>query len=170
VCSSRATRELPPGKVMGIFKNGARRNVGAKRRLPCQHGLGADITVIAKSAKTLSRVAINLQEREMRDHRPAKNRSPLRRSCHRGLLTPARCRPSSARAQCCARCRPGSALVDVDIDQGGIAETSRPTQPSEPAYREEGVGHYCGRTCPAAVAQPPSLALEKAVFLPFIFY
>src|SRR5262249_6893708 len=39
--------------------------------------------------------------------------------------------------------RPGSALVDVSIDQGGTAETSRPTTHADPVYIEAGVVHYC---------------------------
>jgi alanine dehydrogenase len=64
--------------------------------------------------------------------------------------------------------RPGSALVDVGIDQGGIAETSRPTSHSDPIYMEEGVVHYCVPNMPAAAARTASLALEKSV-LPFVF-
>src|SRR5687768_12054706 len=63
--------------------------------------------------------------------------------------------------------RRGSALVDVGIDQGGIAETSRPTSHSAPIYVEEGVVHYCVPNMPAACARTASLALERAV-LPFI--
>jgi len=63
--------------------------------------------------------------------------------------------------------RPGSALVDVGIDQGGISETSRPTSYSAPTYVEEGVVHYCVPNMPAACARTASLALEQAV-LPFI--
>jgi alanine dehydrogenase len=66
-----------------------------------------------------------------------------------------------------ARMRTGSALVDVGIDQGGIAETSRPTSHSEPIYIEEGVVHYCVPNMPAACARTASLALERAV-LPFV--
>ena len=57
--------------------------------------------------------------------------------------------------------------MDVGIDQGGIAETSRPTSHSEPTYVEEGVVHYCVPNMPAACARTASLALERAV-LPFV--
>jgi alanine dehydrogenase len=63
--------------------------------------------------------------------------------------------------------RSGSALVDVGIDQGGIAETSRPTSHSAPIYLEEGIVHYCVPNMPAACARTASLALERAV-LPFV--
>jgi alanine dehydrogenase len=66
-----------------------------------------------------------------------------------------------------AAMRPGSALVDVGIDQGGIAETSRPTSHSDPIYVAEGVVHYCVPNMPAACARTASLALEQAV-LPYV--
>ena len=53
------------------------------------------------------------------------------------------------------------------IDQGGIAETSRPTSHSDPVYVAEGVVHYCVPNMPAAVARTASLALERAV-LPYL--
>ena len=39
------------------------------------------------------------------------------------------------------RMRPGSVLVDIAIDQGGCAETSRPTTHDQPVFVEEGVVH-----------------------------
>ena len=63
--------------------------------------------------------------------------------------------------------RPGSVLVDVSIDQGGIAETSRPTTHSKPLYMEEGVVHYCVANMPAAVARTATLALTQAT-LPYV--
>jgi alanine dehydrogenase len=60
------------------------------------------------------------------------------------------------------RMRPGSVLVDVAIDQGGIAETSRPTSHTAPLFVEEGVVHYCVPNMPAAVARTATLALTRA--------
>ncbi|MFN7751740.1 MAG: alanine dehydrogenase [Pseudomonadota bacterium] len=61
--------------------------------------------------------------------------------------------------------RPGSVLVDVAIDQGGIAETSRPTTHAAPTYVEEGVVHHCVANMPSAVALTSTAALA-AVTLP----
>ena len=63
--------------------------------------------------------------------------------------------------------RPGSVLVDVGIDQGGIAETSRAMTHSDPTYIAEGVVHYCVPNMPAACPRTASLALERAV-LPYV--
>ncbi len=63
--------------------------------------------------------------------------------------------------------RPGSVFVDVAIDQGGCAETSRPTTHSEPVYEEEGVVHYCVANMPGAVARTATQALTNAT-LPYV--
>ncbi|HEY5931056.1 MAG TPA: hypothetical protein VIU02_12160, partial [Burkholderiales bacterium] len=62
---------------------------------------------------------------------------------------------------------PGSALVDIAIDQGGIAETSHPTSHSKPLYVEEGVVHYCVPNMPSACARTATLALAQAT-LPYV--
>jgi alanine dehydrogenase len=83
-----------------------------------------------------------------------------------GVLTPGQMSPKLVTRAMLRAMRPGSALVDVGIDQGGIAETSRPTSHGDPIFVAEGVVHYCVPNMPAAVARTASLALEKAV-LPF---
>lgn len=61
----------------------------------------------------------------------------------------------------------GATLVDVAIDQGGMAETSRPTTHSDPFYVEEGIVHYCVANMPGAVARTATLALAEAT-LPYL--
>jgi len=56
---------------------------------------------------------------------------------------------------------PGSALVDISIDQGGAAETSRPTTHHDPFYVEEGVVHYCVSNMPGAVPRTSTFALTN---------
>lgn len=57
---------------------------------------------------------------------------------------------------------PGSALVDVAVDQGGCAETSRPTTHTDPRYIDEGVVHYCVSNMPGAVPHTSTYALTNA--------
>jgi alanine dehydrogenase len=57
---------------------------------------------------------------------------------------------------------PGSVLVDVAIDQGGCAETSRPTTHDNPTYIEEGIVHYCVANMPGAVPRTSTYALTNA--------
>src|ERR671935_1072468 len=61
----------------------------------------------------------------------------------------------------------GSVLADVAIDQGGCAETSRPTTHSEPVYTVEGVTHYCVANMPGAVPITSTKALTNAT-LPYV--
>lgn len=65
-----------------------------------------------------------------------------------------------------ASMRPGSAVVDIAIDQGGCFETSKPTTHAEPTYVVNGVLHYCVTNMPGAVARTSAQALNHAT-LPF---
>jgi alanine dehydrogenase len=58
--------------------------------------------------------------------------------------------------------KPGAALVDISIDQGGCAETSRPTTHRHPIYIEEEVVHYCVTNMPAIVPYTSTYALTNA--------
>jgi alanine dehydrogenase len=58
----------------------------------------------------------------------------------------------------------GSVLVDISIDQGGCAETSRPTTHFEPVYVEEGVTHYCVANMPAAYSRTATQALTNVTY------
>jgi alanine dehydrogenase len=55
----------------------------------------------------------------------------------------------------------------VSIDQGGCAETSRPTTHSQPTYTVDGVVHYCVTNMPGAVARTSTFALSSATS-PFV--
>src|SRR2546421_6022076 len=57
--------------------------------------------------------------------------------------------------------KPGSVVVDIAIDQGSCAETSRPTTHLDPVYVEEGVTHYCVANMPAAYARTATQALTN---------
>jgi alanine dehydrogenase len=61
----------------------------------------------------------------------------------------------------------GAVLADVAIDQGGCAETSRPTTHSEPVYTVAGVTHYCVANMPGAVPITSTKALTNAT-LPYV--
>jgi len=62
---------------------------------------------------------------------------------------------------------PGAVFVDVSIDQGGVAETSRPTTHADPVYVEEGVVHYCVANMPGAVPRTSTEALTSST-LPYV--
>jgi alanine dehydrogenase len=82
------------------------------------------------------------------------------------VLIPGAAAPRLIMREMLKRMRDGSVLVDVAIDQGGCAETSRPTTHAQPTYVEEGVVHYCVTNMPGAVARTSAQALNNAT-LPF---
>ncbi len=63
--------------------------------------------------------------------------------------------------------KPGAAIVDVAIDQGGCFETSRATTHQDPIYEVDGILHYCVANMPGAVARTATIALGNAT-MPFM--
>ncbi|MGC9320052.1 MAG: alanine dehydrogenase [Armatimonadota bacterium] len=63
--------------------------------------------------------------------------------------------------------KPGAAIVDVSIDQGGCVETIEPTSHSDPTYIRHGVVHYAVPNMPALVPRTSTLALTS-VTLPYL--
>jgi alanine dehydrogenase len=61
----------------------------------------------------------------------------------------------------------GAVLCDVAIDQGGCAETSKPTTHTDPVYVVDGVTHYCVANMPGAVPITSTKALTNAT-LPYV--
>jgi alanine dehydrogenase len=81
-----------------------------------------------------------------------------------GVLVPGKLAPKLISRALLRKMRTGSVLVDIAIDQGGVAETSRPTSHTDPIYVEEGVVHYCVTNMPSAVARTATLALTQATY------
>ena len=152
---------VAPGKV-AILGAG---NVGANA-LAVAYGMGAAVAVFAKTERRFP----PLRQRYAKARFIAGFDADAVKDADLiigGVLTPGQMSPKLIRRATLAGMRPGSALVDVGIDQGGIAETSRPTSHSDPIYIAEGVVHYCVPNMPAACARTASLALERAV-LPYV--
>ena len=83
------------------------------------------------------------------------------------VLVPGAAAPKLVSRELLARMKPGAALVDVSIDQGGCFETSRPTTHADPTYVVDGVVHYCVANMPGAVPRTSTYALGNAT-LPFV--
>ena len=83
------------------------------------------------------------------------------------VLVPGAAAPRLVSRALLARMKPGAALVDVAIDQGGCFETSRPTTHADPTYVVDGVVHYCVANMPGAVPRTSTYALGNAT-LPFV--
>ena len=155
---------IAPGRVL-ILGAG---NVGANA-LAVAHGIGAQTTVFATSERRLAALRARYRERaEFRTGGECLAQAVAEADLVIGaVLTPGRMSPKLVTRGMLRAMRRGSALVDVGIDQGGIAETSRPSSHSQPTYLEEGVVHYCVPNMPAACARSASLALDRAV-LPYV--
>ncbi len=74
--------------------------------------------------------------------------------------------PRLIKRQHLALMQKGAVIVDVAIDQGGCAETSRPTTHDDPIYIVDGIVHYCVANMPGAVARSSTIALTS-VTLPY---
>jgi alanine dehydrogenase len=85
------------------------------------------------------------------------------------VLRPGKAAPKLIRREHLPTMRPGSVIVDVAIDQGGCAESSRPTTHDDPVYVEGGVVHYCVANMPGAVACTSTQALVSAT-LPYAMH
>jgi alanine dehydrogenase len=84
-----------------------------------------------------------------------------------GVLIPGAAAPKLITADLVRRMKPGSVIVDVAIDQGGSAETSRPTTHDDPVFVVDDVIHYCVANMPGAVPKTSAHALNNAT-LPFV--
>ena len=83
------------------------------------------------------------------------------------VLVPGAAAPKLVTADMIKRMRPGSAVVDVAIDQGGCFATSHATTHADPTYIVDNVVHYCVANMPGAVPRTSTVALNNAT-LPYI--
>jgi len=83
------------------------------------------------------------------------------------VLIPGALAPKLITGEMLGGMKEGSVLVDVAIDQGGCAETSRPTTHDEPVYTIDRVIHYCVANMPGAVPITSTRALTN-VTLPYV--
>src|SRR6185369_10681121 len=154
---------IAPGRIV-ILGAG---NVGSNA-LHVAHGIGAEVSVFSKSSNRFPALKAKYPRAGF-----FVEKDQLKKTIEQadliigGVLTPGQMSPKLLTRAMLRAMRPGSALVDVGIDQGGIAETSRPTSHASPTYVEERVVHYCVPNMPAACARTASIALSNAV-VPFI--
>ncbi len=84
-----------------------------------------------------------------------------------GVLIPGAAAPKLVTREMISQMRPGAAIVDVAIDQGGCFETSKPTTHQDPTFIVDDVVHYCVANMPGAVPLTSTFALNNAT-LPYI--
>src|SRR6201997_5367246 len=128
-------------------------------------GMGADVAVLDRNPDALRRVAVQLGNRA---RTLFSTRDVVELLCRRAdlviatVLVPGATAPKLISAQTVKAMKPGAVIVDVAIDQGGCAETSRPTTHSHPTYVVDNVVHYCVTNMPGAVPRTSTFALTNA--------
>ncbi|WP_283590403.1 alanine dehydrogenase [Ligilactobacillus saerimneri] len=79
------------------------------------------------------------------------------------VLIPGAAAPKLVTEEMVASMEPGSVIVDIPIDQGGIFETTtRATTHEDPTYVSHGVVHYTVANMPGAVPKTATEALSSA--------
>ncbi len=133
-------------------------------------GMGARVTVLDKNMDALRRLDAQYGNRIATRYstRAALLDQVLEADLLIGsVLVPGAAAPKLISAGMVRQMKNGAVLVDVAIDQGGCADTSRPTSHAEPTYVVDGVVHYCVTNMPGGVARTSTLALNNAT-LPFV--
>jgi alanine dehydrogenase len=133
-------------------------------------GMGANVTVAVRSVETQRRLSQLFGERVSFI---TANAGAIEAFCAfadvviGAALVAGGTAPKLISARTIAAMKPGSVIVDVSIDQGGCAETSRPTTHSQPTFLVNGVVHYCVANMPGAVPRTSTIALDNAT-RPFV--
>jgi alanine dehydrogenase len=150
-----------PGRV--VVLGGGASGINAARMA---QGLGADVTILEVDLERMRFLDITLHTA----HTLYSNEAHLLELLPTvdlligAVLVPGAKAPKLIRRDMLRRMRPGSVLVDIAIDQGGCAETSRPTTHDHPVFVEEGVTHYCVANMPGAYARTATQALTNVTY------
>jgi alanine dehydrogenase len=129
-------------------------------------GLGADVTILDIDLERLRYLDLAMDNTNTLYSSEA-NLRELVPDCDLligAVLLPGAKAPKLITRAMLRKMKPGSVLVDISIDQGGCAETSRPTTHLDPVYVEEGVTHYCVANMPAAYARTATQALTNVTY------
>jgi alanine dehydrogenase len=150
-----------PGRV--VVLGGGTSGINAARM---GQGLGADVTILEVDLERMRFLDITLHSA----HTLYSNEAHLLELLPSvdlligAVLVPGARAPKLISREMVRRMRPGSVLVDIAIDQGGCAETSRPTTHHDPVFVEEGVTHYCVANMPGAYARTATQALTNVTY------
>ncbi len=82
------------------------------------------------------------------------------------VLVPGARAPKLIKRDFLKQMKPGTVFVDIAIDQGGCAETSKATTHDNPTYFKEDILHYCVANMPGAYARTSTQALTNST-LPY---
>lgn len=146
---------VSPGKVL-ILGGGVVGSNAARMAI----GMRADVTIIDKNLATLRALDTEFQGRVKLIY---STQHELEMAIQQAdlvigsVLIPGAQAPKLITSDLLSLMKSGSVIVDVAIDQGGCAETSRPTTHASPTYIEQGIVHYCVANMPeqSLRQQPP---------------
>jgi alanine dehydrogenase len=150
-----------PGSVVVV--GGGTSGVNAARMAA---GLGADVTILDIDLERLRYLDLVMTSAHTLYSSEA-NLEQLMPDCDLligAVLLPGAKAPKLITRAMLRKMKQGSVLVDISIDQGGCAETSRPTTHDDPVYVEEGVTHYCVANMPGAYARTATQALTNVTY------
>jgi len=150
-----------PGKVIVI--GGGTAGVNAARMAT---GLGADVTILEVDVERMRFLDITMHTAHTLYSSEASLTEllPTVDLLIGAVLVPGAKAPKLISRQMLRAMKPGSVLVDIAIDQGGCAETSRATTHHDPIYFEENIMHYCVANMPGAYARTATQALTNVTY------
>jgi alanine dehydrogenase len=150
-----------PGRV--VVLGGGASGINAARMAT---GLGADVTILEVDLERMRFLDITLHTAHTLYSNEAHLMGILATTdlLIGAVLVPGAKAPKLISREMLRQMRPGSVLVDIAIDQGGCAETSRATTHQNPVYVEEGVTHYCVANMPGAYARTATQALTNVTY------
>lgn len=156
---------VAPAKV-GIIGGGVVGTQAARMAM----GLGAEVTILDTSLdrlRYLDDVFGPLLKTRFADSASVEEIALQSDLLVGAVLLPGKRAPKLVSRELIGAMKTGSVFADVAIDQGGCAETSRPTTHQEPTYVVDDVVHYCVANMPGAVAKTSTMALTNAT-LPYV--
>jgi len=133
-------------------------------------GMGADVTVLDRSLPRLKYLDDVFGRDFKNQYSTAGATLDLVRQADMvigAVLIPGAAAPKLITRAQLSEMKPGAAIVDVAIDQGGCFETSKATTHGDPIYDVDGIMHYCVANMPGAVARTSTIALGNAT-MPFM--
>ena len=149
---------VAPGRV--VVLGGGTAGVNAAR---VATGVGADVTILEVDFERMRFLDITMGSA----HTVYSNEANLADLLPRvdlvigAVLVPGAKAPKLITREMLRMMPPGSVFVDIAVDQGGCAETTRPTTHDHPTYEEEGVLHYCVANMPGAYSRTATQALNN---------
>lgn len=149
---------VAPGRV--VVLGGGTAGVNAAR---VATGVGADVTILEVDFERMRFLDITMGSA----HTVYSNEANLADLLPRvdlvigAVLVPGARAPKLITREMLRMMPQGSVFVDIAVDQGGCAETTRPTTHHQPTYEEEGVLHYCVANMPGAYSRTATQALNN---------